>query len=244
MARYAGDAGRAGGRGMSAARDPAWLQARLRLLEKEKALTRLRDEVAAARRALPWVKVEKDYRFETARGAQSLSDLFDGKSQLILYHFMLGPDWEDPCKSCSFWAEHYDAIRVHLAQRDVNLAAASRAPVAKIEAVRARMGWRFPWASSLGSDFNYDFGVSFRDGDIGRPVYNFGTQNAQVGEMPGLSVFAKDAQGQVFHTYSCFSRGLDPLNATYQLLDLTPKGRDEAELSYPMAWVKLKDQYD
>jgi predicted dithiol-disulfide oxidoreductase (DUF899 family) len=220
-----------------------WLPARLALLAREKELNRLRDELAAERRALPWVRIDADYRFQTPDGEKTLAQLFDGKSQLIVYHFMLGADAADPCKSCSFWAEQYDAARVHLPHRDVNLIAVSLAPLAKIEAVRKRMGWRFPWVSSAGSSFNADFGVTFTEGDAGKPLYNFATQAARPGESPGLSVFVKDPDGAVFHTYSTYARGLDPLNATYQLLDLTPKGRDEAGLPWPMAWLQLKDAY-
>lgn len=219
-----------------------WLKARLTLLEKEKALTRQRDELAAARRALPAVRIEKKYVFDTLQGRKELVDLFEGKSQLLVYHFMLGPDAANPCPSCSFWAEQYDAIRVHLGQRDASLVCVSRAGLAKIEAVRQRLGWRFPWASSAGSDFNADFGVTFTEAEQGKGLYNFGTQPARAGESPGLSVFAREGT-TVFHTYSAYSRGLDALNATYQLLDLTPKGRDEAGLPWPMAWLKLKDQY-
>ena len=220
-----------------------WLTARRALLAKEKALTRLRDEVAAERRALPWVPVAKDYRFAGPAGPARLADLFAGRSQLVLYHFMLGPDWTEPCKSCSFWAEHFDAIRVHAGERDVELAAASRAPLPKIESIRARFGWRFPWVSSLGSDFNADFGVTFTPEQEGKPLYNFGERPAMKGEMPGLSVFARDAAGQVFHTYSTYARGLDALNGTYQIFDLVPRGRGEAGLPWPMVWVRHKDRY-
>lgn len=220
-----------------------WLKARLALLAKEKALTRLRDEVAAERRALPRVRIDKPYVFDGPTGKVRLGDLFAGQSQLIVYHFMLGPKAAEPCKICSFWAEQYDALRVHLAHRDTELAAISRAPLAKIDAVKARFGWRFPWYSSGGSDFNFDFGVSFTEEQDGRMLYNFGGQKASAGELPGLSVFAKDEAGAVFHTYSTYSRGLDALNGTYQLLDLTPKGRDEAGLPWPTAWVRHKDRY-
>ena len=218
-----------------------WLAARLDLLAREKQLTHLRDELAAERRALPRVPVQ-DYRFESQEGPTALSTLFDGSGQLIVYHFMLGPDWEQPCKSCSFWAEHFDGIRVHLRHRDANLVAVSRAPIEKIAAVRERMGWRFPWVSSLDSSFNYDFGVSFTEEQQGQPLYNFGTIKAGSGELPGVSVFARDGDA-LFHTYSAYARGLDALNGTYQWLDLLPRGRDEAGLSYPMEWVRLKDSY-
>ncbi len=219
-----------------------WLKARLALMEKEKALTRMRDDIAAARRALPRVRIEKDYVFDAPSGPKNLADLFDGKTQLIIYHFMLAPGAANPCPSCSFWSEQYDALRVHLPHRDVNLICVSRAPLAEIETVRARMGWRFPWVSSHGSDFNQDFGVTFTEAQAGQALYNFNTQAARAGESPGVSVFARDGEA-VFHTYSAFARGLDALNGVYQLLDLTPKGRDEAGLAWPMAWLKLKDQY-
>ncbi|MBS0386417.1 MAG: DUF899 domain-containing protein [Proteobacteria bacterium] len=217
-----------------------WRAARMTLLAKEKALTRLRDEVAAERRALPRVPVE-NYVFEGPLGQVMLSDLFAGKSQLLIYHFMLGPAAENPCKSCSFWAEHFDSIRVHLPHRDAELAAVSRAPIAKIEQVRARMGWRFPWVSSCDSPFNFDFRVSFTHEQEGQKLYNFDAQSAFEGELPGLSVFARDPSGQLFHTYSTYSRGLDALNGTYQLIDLLPKGRNEGGKG--MAWLRHKDRY-
>jgi predicted dithiol-disulfide oxidoreductase (DUF899 family) len=220
----------------------AWLAARKELLAAEKALLRQRDQVTRQRQAMPVVRVDKDYRFDTARGVATLSELFGDASQLIVYHFMLGPNAEQPCRSCSFWAEHYDAVRVHLVQRDVNLVCVSRAPLAKIDDVRARMRWQFPWVSSYGSDFNADFGVTFEESQAGQHLYNFGTQAARAGESPGLSVFIREGR-EVFHSYSTYSRGLDPLNATYQLLDLVPKGRDESQLPWPMAWVKLKHDY-
>jgi predicted dithiol-disulfide oxidoreductase (DUF899 family) len=223
-----------------------WRDARVALLEREKRLNKERDELAAARRALPWVKIEKPYAFKTAQGTVALGDLFDGRSQLIVYHFMFGPDWSEGCKSCSFWAEQYDAARVHLRQRDTNLVVVSRGPLAKLQAFKERMGWKFPWVSSEGTTFNRDFHVSFDEADLvdGKAEHNFALRETKAGaELPGLSVFAKNTAGAVFHTYSCYSRGLDPLNATYQMLDLTPKGRDEAGLPWPMAWLKLKDQY-
>ena len=220
-----------------------WFAARRALLEKEKALTRLRDEIAAERRALPWVRVDQPYEFTGPRGRASLGDLFAGRTQLIVYHFMFGPDWTEPCKSCSFWAEHFDSIRVHLGHRQTELIAVSRAPVERIEALRARFGWRFPWYSSLDSSFNFDYEVSFTAEQDGKRLYNFGGQKASTGEMPGLSVFARNESGAIFHSYSTYARGLDALNGTYQLLDLTPRGRDEAGLPWPMAWLRLKDRY-
>lgn len=223
-----------------------WREARIALLEREKRLNKERDELAAARRALPWVKIAQPYTFKGPQGAVTLADLFDGRSQLIAYHFMFGPDWNEGCKSCSYWAEQYDAIRVHLRQRDTNLVVVSRGPLTKLQAFKERMGWKFPWVSSEGTTFNRDFHVSYDAADIteGKAEYNFAMQDMKPGaELPGLSVFAKNKAGEVFHTYSSYARGLDPLNATYQLLDLTPKGRNEADLPWPMAWLKLKDQY-
>ena len=220
-----------------------WLKARLALMAKEKALTRMRDELAAERRALPAVRVEQDYVFDAMGGKQTLADLFQGNSQLIVYHFMLGPDWENPCKSCSFWAEHFDGVRTHLTRRDANLVAVSRAPLSKILELKQRFGWRFPWVSSLGSTFNFDFGVSFTDAQDGVLLYNFATQQASRGELPGLSVFAQNADGAILHTYSTYARGLDALNGTYQLLDVLPQGRNEDERN-PTSWLRLKDRYE
>ena len=219
----------------------AWTAARLKFLEKEKAFTRARDELSAARRALPWEKVETDYRFEGARGSVTLADLFRGRSQLIVYHFMFGPDWDAGCKSCSFWADNYDRIVVHLNARDTNLVAISRAPYARLAAYRDRMGWSFEWVSSLGNTFNRDFAVSFPK-EVQGNNYNFGTQHFGGEEAPGISVFARK-DGSIYHTYSTYSRGLDMLNGTYHLLDLVPKGRDEAALSWPMEWVRRHDEY-
>lgn len=219
----------------------AWIEARQSLLEKEKELTRLRDEVSAARQAMPWVPVEESYTFENEEGTFTLSDLFNDKSQLIIYHFMYGRGWQEGCKSCSFWADQYDTINLHIGQRDVAIAVVSRAPWQDFSDFKQRMGWQFRWLSSAGTTFNTDFHVSFDT--PGEGYYNYRTTG--VGEeMPGLSVFAKDDEGKVFHTYSCYARGLDPLNATYQMLDLTPKGRDEEALSFPMGWVNHHDRYD
>jgi len=222
-----------------------WLDARRELLRKEKAFTNARDELSAARRALPWERVAKNYAFETPRGRASLSDLFDGRRQLIVYHFMLGPDWEEGCKSCSFWVDNFNGIDVHLKHRDVTLLAVSQAPLAKIEAYRRRMGWSIAWASSFGSDFNFDYQVSFRPEDVvaGNAVYNYAPTKTTMSELPGISVFFRDEAGTVFHTYSCYSRGLDMLNAAYHYLDLVPKGRDEAGLPSTMSWLRRHDQY-
>jgi len=222
-----------------------WLAARRELLEREKALQRERDALAAARRELPWVRVDRAYVFDGSAGKESLADLFAGRSQLLVYHFMFPPSWEAGCKSCSFWADGYAGVVEHLAHRDVRLVVVSKASLAQIDAFRRRMGWSFHWLSSAGNDFNRDFGVSFTPEEIasGRPVYNFGTSPFGVEEAPGVSVFYKDEAGEVFHTYSCYSRGLDTLNTAYQHLDLVPKGRDEGALAYPMAWVRLHDAY-
>lgn len=222
-----------------------WLAARVRLLVKEKELTRQRDALAAERRALPWVRVEKDYRFEMATGTATLAELFAGRRQLIVYHFMFGPDWEEGCKSCSILADHIDASAVHLAQRDVTLVVVSRAPFARLEGFKRRMGWRFPWVSSLGSEFNFDHQVSFPEHQAASAgvYYNYRRGTDPAGEAPGLSVFWREPSGEVFHTYSCYARGLDPLMGIYNWLDLVPKGRDEADLPWPMAWVRHHDSY-
>jgi predicted dithiol-disulfide oxidoreductase (DUF899 family) len=222
-----------------------WLAARKRLLAKEKEFTRERDRLSAERRALPWERVDKDYVFERAAGKASLGDLFDGKSQLIVYHFMFDPEWDVGCKSCSFWADNFDRIVVHVRERDANLIAVSRAPLAKLGAFAKRLGWTFEWVSSAASDFNYDYGVSFSDDQVkaGEVSYNYGAHKAFGREMPGVSVFFRDGDGAIFHTYSCYSRGLDTLNTAYHYLDLLPKGRDEDGLDYPMAWLRLRDDY-
>jgi predicted dithiol-disulfide oxidoreductase (DUF899 family) len=222
-----------------------WLDARKAFLAKEKQFTRTRDELARQRRELPWVKVEKPYTFDAPEGRVSLADLFGGKGQLVVYHFMLGPDWEEGCPSCSFWADNYNGVDVHLAHRDTALVAVSRAPLAKIEAYKKRMGWTFRWVSSAGSDFNFDFGVSF---DAAKRVegernYNYGSIAFNGEEAPGLSVLCRGEDGAIYHTYSTYARGLDMFNAAYQMLDLTAKGRDEAGLPWPMAWVKRHDRY-
>ena len=223
-----------------------WLTARKAHLAKEKEFTRARDKLSAERRALPWVKVDKSYVFDTPEGKNSLADLFNGRSQLLVYHFMLGPGWEEGCPSCSLLADHFDGAAVHLAQRDVTLLAVSRAPLPEIEAYKKRMGWRFPWVSSHGNDFNSDYHVSFgpEDEAHGKVDYNYETRNFVSDEMPGASVFYKDEDGAVFHTYSAYARGLDILIGAYNFLDLTPKGRDEAELPWTMAWVRRHDEYE
>jgi predicted dithiol-disulfide oxidoreductase (DUF899 family) len=223
-----------------------WIEARKQLLDKEKAFTKARDELTRLRRALPWERVEKDYVFETPNGKKSLADLFAGKSQLVIYHFMFGPDWETGCKSCSFWADNFNLIAPHLSQRDVTFLAVSRAPLAKLEAFKKRLGWSFNWVSSFGSDFNFDYDVSFTPEALatGEVYNNYETRKNTVSELAGISVFYKDETGAVFHTYSCYARGLDMVNGAYHMLDLTPKGRDEDGLPHTMAWVKLHDLYE
>ena len=220
-----------------------WYKQRLDLLEKEKQFTRARDALSAARRELPWVKVETDYVFDAPEGKVSLDGLFAGRSQLVVYHFMFHPEWQAGCKSCSFWSESFDAVGPHLAQRDVSLAVVSRAPLDKLLAFQKRMGWHFRWVSSAGNDFNFDYRVSFEKSDPRKAEYNFGTIKFGGEEAPGLSVFARGDDGGIYHTYSVYARGLDMLNPTYQMLDLVPKGRNEDQLSYPMAWVRLHDEY-
>ena len=225
----------------------AWTEARVALLAKEKAQTRLRDEIAAERRALPWVKVEKDYVFEGPDGPVRLADLFEGRSQLIVYHFMFGPQNEYGCPHCSFWADHYDGANWHLGQRDTTLVAISRAPLARLQAFRVRMGWKFKWLSSAGSDFNYDFQASFTPEQIGsgRAQFNYAPVDpalTRMADREGLSAFYRDDAGAVYHTYSTFARGIDLLNTTYNFLDLTAKGRDEHPGS-PQDWVCHHDRY-
>lgn len=221
-----------------------WLARRKQLLEEEKQFTRLREQLSEKRRALPWVKVEKSYIFDGPKGQETLSDLFDGRGQLVVYHFMFAPEWEVGCKSCSFWADNFNGITAHLNQRDVSFAAISRAPIDKLQAQQRRLGWSFKWLSSHQSEFNYDFRVSFTPEQVGSGalVYNFGSAPVSGPERPGISVFAKDGSA-IFHTYSCYARGVDMMNTAYQYLDLVPKGRDEQGLPYTMAWVKIRDQY-
>jgi len=223
-----------------------WLAERKALLAQEKELTQLHDRIAQARRALPWVRIEKDYVFDTAEGPRSLADLFDGRRQLLVQHFMLGPDWAQGCPSCSYMADHADGMNVHLAQRDVTFLAVSRAPLAQIERFRQRMGWQFRWVSSHGSDFNHDFGVSFTQQQLasGKVPYNYTTQAFPAEEAPGLSVFLRDDTGAVFHTYSTYGRGVEVMMGTYNLLDLVPKGRDEHNPGHTMDWVRHHDRYE
>ena len=223
-----------------------WLAARVAYLAKEKEFSKARDALSAARRALPWVKIEKRYDFEGPDGKETFADLFGGRSQMIAYHFMFGPDWEQGCPSCSLLADHFDGATVHLAQRDVSLVAVSRAPLARIEEFKNRMGWKFKWVSSHGSDFNTDFHVSFTPDEMsqGEVYYNYRMTEFPSDEAPGASVFLKDENGDIFHTYSAYARGLDILIGTYNFLDLVPKGRDEDALPFTMAWVRHHDRYD
>jgi predicted dithiol-disulfide oxidoreductase (DUF899 family) len=221
-----------------------WLQARKALLAAEKELTHRRDELTRQRGALPWEEVGKNYVFEGPNGPVPLAGLFDGRSQLIVYHFMLGPNWEEGCKSCSFLADHFDPARVHLAHRDVSFVVVSRAPLPRIQAFQERMGWRFPWFSAFANDFQRDYGVHFTKEELAGEVnYNYGRTRFGSEEAPGLSVFYKDETGRIFHTYSTYARGLDALVGTYQFLDLVPKGRDEDGLAFTMSWVRHHDRY-
>jgi predicted dithiol-disulfide oxidoreductase (DUF899 family) len=223
-----------------------WLRARRELLAREKAHTHTGDELARARRALPWVRMDKPYRFEGPSGTVSLADLFQGRSQLIVQHFMFAANWSEGCASCSMMTDHVDGALPHLEHRDVTFTAISSAPFAKLAAFRERMGWKFPWVSSNGTDFNRDFGVSFTEQQLtdGPLDYNFATQPPNVEELQGISVFAKDGDGSVFHTYSTYGRGAEAVMGIYKWLDMVPKGRDEDELAFSMAWVRHHDRYD
>lgn len=224
-----------------------WIAARKDLLSKEKELTRARDELTRLRRELPWRKVQRDYTFESAAGKESLADLFGARSQLVIYHFMFGPDWPEGCKICSMLGDHYDPLIIHLEHRDVSLVTVSRAPIETLLQYQQRMGWNFKWVSSLNSEFNWDYHVSFTQEqlDSGQAYYNY-QEGAKfpVTECPGMSSFFKDESGEIFHTYSSFGRGLENFLGIYNFLDIVPKGRDENGLPYPMAWVRHKDQYD
>ena len=222
-----------------------WLVARKRLLSREKEFTRLRDQLSAERRELPWVRVEKEYVFDGPAGKETLADLFEGRSQLMVYHFMFGPGWEQGCPSCSFVSDHIDGANWHLPHRDVTLLAVSRAPLPEIQAFRKRMGWRFKWVSSYGNDFNRDYHVSFTPDEMakGKVYYNYEDTEFSSEEAPGISIFYRDPSGAIFHTYSAYARGLDMLIGAYNYLDLAPKGRDEAALPWTMAWVRHHDRY-
>jgi predicted dithiol-disulfide oxidoreductase (DUF899 family) len=223
-----------------------WLEARRSLLEKEKEFTRLRDELSRERRALPWERVAKDYVFDGPNGPETLAQLFDGRAQLIVYHFMFAPEWDEGCKSCSWWADNIERNVIHLAHRDVTLVAISRAPVAKLEAFRRRLGWTFKWVSSGGNSFNFDYAASFTAGALaaGEVTYNYARSKTKMSDLTGISVFHRDSNGAVFHTYSCYGRGVDMMNAGYHYLDLVPKGRDEAGLPANQAWVRYRDRYE
>ena len=223
-----------------------WLAARKALLKHERELTHFRDRIAAERRALPWERLEEPYVFDAPEGRRTLADLFEGRRQLVVQHFMLGPGWEQGCPSCSYMADHTDGMTLHLAARDTTFVAVSRAPLEEIERFRSRMGWKFTWVSSHASDFNFDFGVSFTPEQRAREdiSYNYGTQPMNAEELPGISAFIRDDAGAVFHTYSTYGRGVEAMMGTYTLLDLTALGRHEERLSFPMAWVKHHDRYE
>jgi len=223
----------------------AWLAARKALLLKEKKFTRLRDQLNRQRRSLPWVKVDKEYVFEGPDGKETLAELFCGKSQLIVYHFMFGPGWKEGCAHCSFWADHFDSVGVHLGQRDTSMAVISRAPRNEIEPFKQRMGWRFKWVSSSGNDFNFDYSVSFTPEQIrtGAIFYNYARMKMDLSEREGVSAFYRDKTGDIFHTYSAYARGIDLLNTTYNFLDLTARGRDENP-DHPQDWVRYRDKYN
>jgi len=223
----------------------AWLKERIALLAEEKELTRRREALAGKVRNLPWVRVDKPYTFDAPTGTKTLADLFGAKSQLIVYHFMFDPTWSQGCKSCSFIADHYNGIIVHLAHRDISFVTVSKAAIDKIEPFRARMGWTFDWVSAAHTDFGRDFGVSFTDQELvdGTSVYNFNRKAYAIRELPGLSVFFRDSRGDIYHTYSTFARGLDNFLVAYQYMDVTPKGRDEAQTP-GMGWLRHHDRYD
>lgn len=223
-----------------------WIVNRKELLQQEKELTRLRDELSRKRRELPWECAEKNYVFDAPKGRETLSGLFAGRSQLIIYHFMFGPEWEEGCPSCSLVGDNLDGNVVHLAQRDVTVVAVSRAPITKIEAFKKRMGWRFKWVSSFANDFNRDYQVSFTEAEVaaGSMYYNYGNNPFPVDEAHGVSVFYKNEAGEIFHTYSTYARGPETLIGAYNYLDLVPKGRDEDALPFPMAWIRHHDRYN
>ena len=222
-----------------------WLAARKALLAKEKEFTRLRDDLGRRRRELPWVRIDKPYAFDGPRGKETLADLFEGRSQLVVYHFMFNPAANEGCRHCSFWADNFNPIGVHLNHRDVTFVAISRAPLAKLQSFQKRMGWSFKWLSAAETDFNYDFGVSFRPEDLekGTATYNYAPFTEKMADREGVSVFHKDEKGAVFHTYSAYARGIDLLNTAYNYLDLVPKGRDEDGLEFTQAWVRHHDRY-
>jgi predicted dithiol-disulfide oxidoreductase (DUF899 family) len=220
-----------------------WLKTRKELLKEEKAVTHANDALSRKRRELPWEKVEKEYVFEGPKGEETLSDLFEGRSQLIVYHFMFGPDWKEGCPGCSFLCDHIDGANLHLSHHDVTLLAVSRGPLDKLQAFKKRMGWHFKWVSSNCNDFNYDYHVSPRENEAGQGkiFYNFDTIEGEAGELPGISVFYKDEQGNIFHTYSAYARGGDILIGAHNYLDMTPKGRNEEGT---MSWMRHHDRYE
>lgn len=226
--------------------DEQWLEERQKLLAREKELTHLRDRIAFARRALPWRRIARNYVFDTPEGKRTLAELFEGRRQLIVQHFMLGPGWEQGCPSCSFMADHTDGMNIHLQQRDITFVAVSRAPLADIRRFRQRMGWQFRWVSSHGSDFNHDFAVSFTQEELasGEVYYNYAKRPFPAEEAPGISVFYKDDAGEVFHTYSTFGRGVEAMMGAYLLIDLAPKGRDERPAPHMMDWIRHHDRYE
>jgi predicted dithiol-disulfide oxidoreductase (DUF899 family) len=219
-----------------------WIEARKALLAEEKAFTRRRDELTRRRQELPWERVEKEYVFDGPEGKRTLADLFDGRSQLVIYHFMFGPDDAEGCQSCSFWADNFNPNVIHLKARDVTLVAVSRAPLDRLAAYEKRLGWSFEWVSSGQTDFNFDYGISFSPADQERPVYNYGSGSPRIPEREGMSVFFKDEDGNIFHTYSAYARGIDLLNTAYNYLDLVPKGRNEGDRG--QSWVRRRDEYD
>lgn len=223
-----------------------WLSARTALLTKEKEFTRMRDELSRQRRALPWERVDKQYVFDGPGGKETLAELFENRSQLVVYHFMFHPEWEEGCKNCSFWADSFNGSGIHLNQRDVTFVAISRAPLAKIESFKKRMGWNFKWVSSFHNDFNFDYHVSTtpEQRESRAVFFNYAVTNRDNKEFPGISVFYRDAEGAIFHTYSCYARGIDMMNVTYQYLDLVPGGRGEDGQEGPLTWVRYHDRYE
>ena len=221
-----------------------WLVARKKFLGKEKQFSNLRDDLNLQRRQLPWVKVEREYVFDGPTGKVTFADLFCGKSQLIIYHFMFGPGWQKGCEHCSFWADHFDSVNIHIGERDTAFAVVSRAPLTEIEPFKNRMGWKFRWVSSFNTDFNFDFHVSFTPEQVksGELPYNYGKYKAHIDEKEGVSAFYRDKKGDIYHTYSSYERGIDLMNTTYNFLDLTAKGRDEKP-DNPQDWVRYHDEY-
>ncbi len=223
-----------------------WISARKELLAQEKQFTRLRDQLSRSIRDLPWERIDKDYVFDSPRGRETLAELFDGRRQLVVYHFMFDPAWEEGCRICSFMADHLAPLVVHLGERDVTMLVCSRAPLAKLEAFRRRMGWDFKWVSSAGNDFSRDFRVSFTEEqiDTGEVEYNYRKERGVPGtELPGMSVFARNGAGEVFHTYSTYARGLETFLGAYRFLDIVPRGRDEDDLAFTMQWIRHRDRY-